>query len=98
LSSDRAPREEKEAIMKSEIVKRSAAIAPCKTSIGLEDEFWRGLKEIARARNMALSPLILAIRQCHQGNLSSTVRVFVYSTMVASRWLQFPQIAPDPSQ
>jgi predicted DNA-binding ribbon-helix-helix protein len=27
---------------------------------------------------MTLSPLILTIRQCHEGNLSSAVRVFVF--------------------
>lgn len=68
--------------MKSKIIKRSVVIAQHKTSISLEEEFWQGLKEIARARNTTLSPLILAIRQCHQGNLSSAVRVFVYSTMI----------------
>jgi predicted DNA-binding ribbon-helix-helix protein len=78
LSADRAPRERKETMMKSKIIKRSVVIAQHKTSISLEDEFWQGLKDIARARQMTLSPLILAIRQCHQGNLSSAVRVFVF--------------------
>jgi predicted DNA-binding ribbon-helix-helix protein len=66
------------AIMRSKIIKRSVVIARHKTSISLEDEFWMALKEIARARRMTLSPLILAIRQCHEGNLSSAVRVFVF--------------------
>jgi predicted DNA-binding ribbon-helix-helix protein len=87
----------KEANMKSEVIKRSVVLARDETSISLEDEFWQGLKEIARARNMALSPLVLAIRKCHQGNLSSAVRVLVYSTMVAGTWLQLPHIAPDHS-
>jgi len=84
--------------MKSTVIKRSVVIAQHKTSISLEEEFWQGLKEIARARNMSLSPLILAIRQCHEGNLSSAVRVFVYSNMIAGKWLQPPQIAPDHSR
>lgn len=64
--------------MKSTVVKRSIAIAQHKTSISLEDEFWKGLKDIARARHMTLAELILAIRQCQRGNLSSAVRVFVF--------------------
>lgn len=64
--------------MKSTIVKRSIAIDEHKTSISLEEEFWKGLKDIARARHMTLSELIPAIRQCRQGNLSSAVRVFVF--------------------
>jgi hypothetical protein len=34
--------------MKSTVVKRSIAIAGHKTSISLEDAFWRGPKEIAK--------------------------------------------------
>jgi predicted DNA-binding ribbon-helix-helix protein len=64
--------------LKSTVIKRSVVIAQHKTSISLEEEFWMGLKEIARARRVTLSPLIFAIRQCHQGNLSSAVRVFVF--------------------
>ncbi len=33
--------------MKSPVVKRSIVIAGHKTSVSLEDAFWRGLKEIA---------------------------------------------------
>jgi hypothetical protein len=34
--------------MQSTVVKRSIAIAGHKTSVSLEDAFWRGLKEIAK--------------------------------------------------
>ena len=64
--------------MKSTIVKRSIAVDAHKTSISLEEEFWNGLKDIARARQMTLTELISAIRRCGQGNLSSAVRVFVF--------------------
>ena len=38
--------------MKSPVVKRSIVIAGHKTSVSLEDAFWKGLKEIAGdARN-----------------------------------------------
>jgi predicted DNA-binding ribbon-helix-helix protein len=39
-------------------VKRSIVIAGHKTSISLEDEFWDGLKEIARARGMTFTELV----------------------------------------
>jgi predicted DNA-binding ribbon-helix-helix protein len=81
--------------MKSAIIKRSIER---KASVCLEEEFWQGLEEIAQARNMSLSPLILAIRERHKGSLPSAVRVFVYSTMVAGSWLQRPQVAPDHSR
>ena len=64
--------------MKSPVVKRSIVIAGHKTSVSLEDAFWRGLKEIASARNMTLSDLVASIdggRQ--QGNLSSAIRLYV---------------------
>ena len=64
--------------MKSPVVKRSIVIAGHKTSVSLEDAFWKGLKEIASARNMTLSDLVASIdggRQ--QGNLSSAIRLFV---------------------
>ena len=35
--------------MKSPVVKRSIVIAGHKTSVSLEDAFWKGLKEIDRA-------------------------------------------------
>ena len=64
--------------MKSPVVKRSIVIAGHKTSVSLEDAFWRGLKEIAAARNVTLSDLVAAIDGGRrQGNLSSAIRLFV---------------------
>ena len=64
--------------MKSQVVKRSIVIAGHKTSVSLEDAFWKGLKEIAGARSMTLSDLVAAIDSERQlGNLSSAVRLFV---------------------
>jgi predicted DNA-binding ribbon-helix-helix protein len=64
--------------MKSPVVKRSIVIAGHKTSVSLEDAFWKGLKEIAAARNMTLSDLVAAIDGSRrQGNLSSAIRLFV---------------------
>jgi predicted DNA-binding ribbon-helix-helix protein len=64
--------------MKSPVVKRSIVLAGHKTSVSLEDEFWRGLKEIAGKRLMNLSTLVDTIDgQRQQGNLSSALRLFV---------------------
>lgn len=64
--------------MKSPVVKRSIVIAGHKTSVSLEDAFWRGLKDIATARDMTLSDLVAAIDSERQhGNLSSAIRLFV---------------------
>jgi predicted DNA-binding ribbon-helix-helix protein len=64
--------------MKSPVVKRSIVIAGHKTSVSLEDAFWKGLKEIANGRNMTLSELVATIdTDRRHGNLSSGIRLFV---------------------
>lgn len=64
--------------MKSQVIKRSIVIAGHKTSVSLEDAFWRGLKEIARERDITLSELVASIDSDRQhGNLSSAIRLFV---------------------
>ena len=64
--------------MKSPVVKRSIVIAGHKTSVSLEDAFWRGLKDIATSRNLTLSDLVATIDGGRrQGNLSSAIRLFV---------------------
>jgi predicted DNA-binding ribbon-helix-helix protein len=64
--------------MESSIVKRSVVIAGHKTSVSLEDEFWKAVKEVARERDLTVSQLVGKIesdREC--GNLSSAIRLFV---------------------
>jgi predicted DNA-binding ribbon-helix-helix protein len=64
--------------MKSPVIKRSIVIAGHKTSVSLEDAFWKALKEIAVSRTITLSDLVAAIDSERQhGNLSSAVRLFV---------------------
>src|SRR5262252_5247157 len=64
--------------MKSQVVKRSIVVAGHKTSVSLEDAFWKGLKEIAGGRHMTLSDLVATIDSERQyGNLSSAIRLFV---------------------
>ena len=64
--------------MRSPVVKRSIVVAGHKTSVSLEDAFWRGLKEIAMGRDLTLSEMVGAIDSGRaQGNLSSAIRLFV---------------------
>src|ERR1700751_845171 len=64
--------------IKSPIVKRSIMIAGQRTSISLEDAFWRGLKEIAAKHDMSVQSVVAAVHGGrHRGNLSSTLRLFV---------------------
>ena len=64
--------------MKSPIVKRSILVAGHKTNISLEEEFWLGLREIAKNRAMTVSAIVsdIDLRRRH-ANLSSAVRLFV---------------------
>jgi predicted DNA-binding ribbon-helix-helix protein len=64
--------------MKSLVIKRSVVVAGHKTSVSLEDAFWKRLKEIAHARDLTLSELVGAIdSEREYGNLSSALRLFV---------------------
>jgi predicted DNA-binding ribbon-helix-helix protein len=64
--------------MKSSVVKRSIVVAGHKTSVSLEDVFWKALREIAEARDLSLSELVGNIDLDRQhSNLSSAVRQFV---------------------
>lgn len=60
------------------IVKRSLTISGHRTSISLEDAFWRRLKALAAAQGQSVSGLIAQIDASREGaNLSSAIRVFV---------------------
>ncbi len=64
--------------MNSPVVKRSIVIAGHKTSVSLEDAFWKGLKDIAATRDTTLSDMVAAIDSTRRrGNLSSAIRLFV---------------------
>ena len=64
--------------MKSPVVKRSIVVAGHKTSVSLEEAFWKGMKEISSIRHMTLSELVGEIdTNRQQGNLSSAIRLFV---------------------
>ena len=84
--------------MKSPVVKRSIVVAGHKTSVSLEDAFWKGLKDIADDRDITLSDLVSSIdTDRQQGNLSSAIRLFVldhYRTRAAGH--REPGMIRDP--
>ena len=64
--------------MKSSLTKHAIVIAGHKTSVSLEDAFWKCLKEVAARRDMTVSELVEAIdANRRHANLSSAIRLFV---------------------
>src|SRR5271169_4674821 len=60
------------------VVKRSLVVAGHRTSISLEDAFWRRLRAIAAERGLSLNRLAAMVDASRGGaNLSSAIRVFV---------------------
>jgi predicted DNA-binding ribbon-helix-helix protein len=86
--------------MKSPVIKRSIVIAGHKTSVSLEDAFWKALKDIAVLRQITLSDLVGSIDgDRHHGNLSSAIRLFVLSYYQArSTGTHEPAPAPAPRE
>ena len=57
--------------------KRSVSISGHRTSLSLEDEFWKELSRIAWLRGTSVAGLIAEIDNSRSGGLSSAVRLFV---------------------
>ena len=75
--------------------KRSIVIDGHKTSVSLEEAFWKSLREIAHERNETLSSLVSGIDANRENaNLSSAIRVFIleiYKGRSAQRGEAFQQ-------
>ena len=68
------------------VFKRSLVIAGHRTSVSLEDAFWRRLRAIAAERELSLNRLAAMIDVSRGGaNLSSAIRVFVLEAEGAKR-------------
>jgi len=59
------------------VKKRSVEIAGHRTSLSLEEAFWRALKRIAARDGVSINKLIEQIDRVRGGNLSSAVRIYV---------------------
>ena len=70
--------------MTRDLVKHSVTIAGHRTSISLEPEFWRALREIAKRNGRSLGAEIATI-DAERGtrNLSSAIRVYVLRDALA---------------
>jgi len=65
------------------VVKRSLVIAGHRTSISLEDAFWRELKVLAKKRAQSINALVAEI-DVNRGkaNLSSAIRVYLLESAI----------------
>jgi predicted DNA-binding ribbon-helix-helix protein len=61
------------------VTKRSLVIAGHRTSVSLEEAFWRELKALAKRRSQSVNALVAEIDANREGaNLSSAIRVFMF--------------------
>jgi predicted DNA-binding ribbon-helix-helix protein len=67
------------------IAKRSLLIDGHRTSVSLEDAFWRRLRAIAKKRGVSVNRLVAEIDRDRDGNLSSAIRLFVLDTVTADQ-------------
>ena len=58
-------------------IKRSVVVSGHRTSVSLENPFWDVLTQIATDQNVSLNKLITEVDRQRDGNLSSTLRVYV---------------------
>jgi predicted DNA-binding ribbon-helix-helix protein len=66
------------------IAKHSIVIAGHRTSVSLEEAFWRTLKDIALAESLSVPALVARVDAARgDANLSSALRVFVVETLRA---------------
>ncbi len=64
------------------VVKRSLVVAGHRTSVSLEDAFWRRLQAIATSRRISVNSLTSEVDAARgEANLSSALRVFVLETV-----------------
>jgi predicted DNA-binding ribbon-helix-helix protein len=69
------------------VVQHSLSIAGHRTSISLEEAFWRALKEIAARRQIPLAQLVTDIDAGRgDANLSSAIRVLVLEDAQARQY------------
>jgi predicted DNA-binding ribbon-helix-helix protein len=66
--------------------KRSMTIAGHRTSISLEEPFWRGLKAIAAEKDVSIAMLVAAIDAVRgEVSLSTAVRLYVHECGMGKR-------------
>jgi predicted DNA-binding ribbon-helix-helix protein len=84
MVNEDAPRTSQTTAADAKIVKRSIAIAGHRTSVSLEEIFWRELKSMAEVRGSSTPALVAEIDAGRNGaNLSSAIRVFILEALLA---------------
>ena len=63
--------------IKNDVLKRSVVIDGHRTSVSMEEAFWRAFKDICHAQGTSINRLITDIDRKRTGNLSSAIRVYV---------------------
>ena len=62
--------------------KHSVVVEGHRTSVSMEDAFWKGLKAIAQARHRSINQLITEIDRQREASLSSAIKVYVFENAV----------------
>jgi predicted DNA-binding ribbon-helix-helix protein len=72
-----------DATMTARPVKRSLTLSGHRTSVSLEDTFWRAFRDIAAARGMPINALAAEIDASRppDAGLASAIRVYVLETL-----------------
>lgn len=65
------------------IRKRSIVVDGHKTSVSLEEEFWLGVKQLARSRHITIGQLAQEAGAMESSNLSSALRLMLLKDLVA---------------
>jgi len=79
---------------RARVVKRSLSIAGHRTSVSLEDAFWRRLRDIAVDRDLSTNALVAQVDAARgEANLSSALRVFVLETVAAQGQAAAPSLS-----
>ncbi len=63
--------------MNQGIRKRSVDVAGHRTSVSIEEPFWKALHDIATRKKISVSDIIADIDRARGGNLSSAIRLYV---------------------
>jgi predicted DNA-binding ribbon-helix-helix protein len=81
----------------AKLKKRSVAIAGHRTSVSLEEAFWRHLQRLAESRGVGVARLIADVDSTRDGNLSSALRVFVLRSVAGDAAEPRPVVRRRPS-
>lgn len=80
----------------SAVVKRSLTIAGHRTSISLEEPFWRLLQSEAKAQGLSVAAFVEMIDRARRDtNLSSAIRIHLVTALMAQGTITGSAAEPD---